>query len=259
MIRIKQKLARGELVRIFGATQLLSTKLVEIVGDHGHYDGLWLDAEHGGLTQRDIELATLAAKASGLEAFVRLPATDYATIMRPLEAGAGGVMVSMIHSAEEAEQAVRWAKFYPRGTRGINNGNRDGRFGRLPIADYVVQANAQTFVGLQIETQGALEQIEAIVQVPDVDLIFVGPADLSQMLGVPGQVLHPDCLAAVDRIATVCARFGKPWGVVPIGTDHGRVMLEKGCRMFVCGFDIHAMHAGLDALKERHSYLDSGA
>ena len=73
-----------------GSGQLLSPKLIEIVGEHGEFDALWLDAEHAGIAMKDIELATMAARAYGMDHFVRLPATDYASVMRPLEAGAGG-------------------------------------------------------------------------------------------------------------------------------------------------------------------------
>ncbi len=255
MPRIKQLLAEGRVVRLFGCGQLCSPKLIEMVGAHGGYDGLWLDVEHAGLTMRDVELATLAADAVGLDHFVRLPATDYASIMRPLEAGAGGVMVSMVRSAEEADRAVRWAKFHPRGERGLNGGNRDGKFGLTPLPDYVTQANDRTFVGIQIETPGALDSVAEIAAVPDVDLVFVGPADLSQILGVPGQFEHPDCLVAIRRIADACRAAGKPWGIVPRGADYAARMYSMGCRMFVIGFDVHALHAGIRAAKERYAGL----
>jgi 4-hydroxy-2-oxoheptanedioate aldolase len=253
MPRIKELLGRGDVVRLFGAGQLLSTKLIEIVGEHGGFDGLWLDMEHAGLTMKDVESATLAARASGMDHFVRLPATDYASIMRPLEAGAGGVMVSMVRSPADAEQAVRWAKFWPRGERGMNGGNRDGRFGLTPLAEYASKANAETFVGIQIETAGAIATVEEIAAVPDVDLLFVGPADISQVLGVPGEFENPRCLEVIQNIANACARAGKPWGIVPRGAEYAARMRAWGCRMFVLGFDIHAFHAGIRATKERYS------
>ena len=92
-----------------------------------------------------------------MDHFVRLAATDYASVMRPLEAGAGGLMISMVRGPAEVEQAVRWAKFWPRGERGLNGGNVDGRFGLMPLAEYTARANAETFLGIQIETAGALE------------------------------------------------------------------------------------------------------
>src|SRR5205823_12328097 len=104
MPRIKQLLAEGGVVRMFGVGQLLSPKLIEIVGEHGGFDALWLDAEHAGITMKEIELATMAARAYGMDHFVRLPATDYAAIMRALAAGAGGLMVSMVRCTAAAEQ-----------------------------------------------------------------------------------------------------------------------------------------------------------
>jgi 4-hydroxy-2-oxoheptanedioate aldolase len=252
MAKIKQLLAEGRTVRAFGLGQLLSPKLVEMVGVHGGFDALWLDAEHAGLGMRDIELATLAAAAHGLDHFVRLPATDYAAIMRPLEAGAGGVMVSMVRSAEEAERAVRWAKFWPRGERGLNGGNRDGHFGLTPLAEYTQRANAETFVGIQIETAGAIAAVREIAAVPDVDLLFVGPADISQVLGVPGDFENPRCLETIEGIARACREANKPWGIVPRGPDYAARMAGWGCRMFVLAFDIHTVHAGIRAAKERY-------
>src|SRR5277367_5632950 len=213
MPRIKQMLSEGKVVRAFGLGQLVSPKLIEILGEHGEFDALWLDFEHGGLPMKEIELATMAARAYGMDHFVRLPATDYASVMRPLEAGAGGVMVSMVRSAADAEQAVRWAKFWPRGERGLNGGNRDGRFGLTPLADYTARANAETFIGVQIETAGALASLKDIAAIPDVDLLFVGPSDLSQVLGVTGDFENPRCLEAIENLARVCADTGKPWGI----------------------------------------------
>jgi 2-keto-3-deoxy-L-rhamnonate aldolase RhmA len=253
MGKIKSMLAAGETVRLFGLGQLISPKLVEIVAAHGGFDALWIDHEHAGLTMKDIEIATLAANAYGLDHFVRLPATDYAAVMRPLEAGANGVMVSMVNSAEEADRAVRWAKFWPRGERGMNGGNRDGLWQLTPMADYVVQANANTFVGIQIETGRALESVAEIAAVPDVDLLFVGPADISQVMGVPGDFENPRCLAAIESVAHACADAGKPWGIVPRGPEYAARMSAWGCRMFVLGFDIHSFHAGVRAAKDRYS------
>lgn len=252
MPRIKELLAEGKFVRLFGLGQLISTKLVEIVGEHGGFDGLWLDAEHAGLGMKEIELATMAARAYGLDHFVRMPATDYAVVMRVLEAGAGGIMVSMARSAAEAEQAVRWAKFWPRGERGLNGGNRDGRYGLMPLPEYVAKANAETFVGIQVETPGALAAVAEIAAIPDVDLVFVGPADISQMLGVPGDFENPRCLDAIAGIADACNSAGKPWGIVPRGPEYASRMAAMGCRMFVLGFDIHAFHAGIRATQGRY-------
>ena len=253
MPKIKELLARGEFVRLFGLGAFKDPRLVEIVGEHGGFDGFWLDGEHSWLDARDVELLVMAARSYGLDHFVRLPATDYATIMRVLEAGAGGVMISMVQSAADARQAVRWAKFHPSGMRGINGNNRDGRHGLLPTAEYVTTANAKVFVGIQIETRGGIDEVEAIAAIPEVDLLFVGPADISQVLGIPGQFHDPRCIEVIDRIAAACKAAGKPWGIVPHGDEYARHMADQGCRMFVLGFDNHAFHAGIRASKEKYA------
>jgi 2-dehydro-3-deoxyglucarate aldolase/4-hydroxy-2-oxoheptanedioate aldolase len=251
--RIKQLLAEGKVVRVFGSGQLLSPKLIEIVGEHGEFDALWLDFEHGGLTMKEIELATMAARSYGMDHFVRLPATDYASVMRPLEAGAGGVMLSMVRSPAEAEQAVKWTKFWPRGERGLNGGNRDGRFGLTPLAEYTSAANASTFVGIQIETRGALESLAEIAAIPDVDLLFVGPSDLSQVLGVIGDFENPKCLQAIEKIAQTCADANKPWGIFSRGPEYSERMRNWGCQLFVLAADIHVVHAGIRSVKQRYA------
>jgi 4-hydroxy-2-oxoheptanedioate aldolase len=159
----------------------------------------------------------------------------------------------MVRSPEDAEQAVRWAKFWPRGERGLNGGNRDGRFGLTPLAEYTTQANAEIFIGVQIETAGALASLKDIAAIPDVDLLFVGPSDLSQVLGVTGDFENPKCLEAIENLARVCADAGKPWGIFSRGPEYSERMQRWGCQLFVLGADLHVVHAGVRSLKERYA------
>ena len=139
-------------------------------------------------------------------------------------------MISMVGSAAEAERAVRWAKFWPRGERGLNGGNRDGRFGLTPLSEYVAAANASTFLGVQIETAGALAEAAEIAAIPDVDLLFVGPSDLSQVLGVPGDFENPRCFEAIESIARACARRASPGVSSPGGRS-----TRPGCATWAAG------------------------
>ena len=221
-----------------------------ILGEHGEFDALWIDSEHGGLTMKEIELATMAARGYGMDHFVRLAATDYASVMRPLEAGAGGLMISMVRSPAEVEQAVRWAKFWPRGERGLNGGNVDGRFGLTPLAEYTARANAETFLGIQIETAGALESVAEIAAIPDVDLLFIGPSDLSQILGVTGQFEHPKCLEAIESIARACRAAGKPWGIFSRGPEYATRMRSMGLPA-LCPGSGHPRHARGNSQRQR--------
>ncbi len=248
--RLKELLAGSKIVTVFSVGQLCHPKVVELLGLLGRYDAVWLDQEHAGLTLQQIEQATLAARATGLDSFVRLTPTDYATVMRPLEAGAGGIMAAQVRSAAQTEQILQWAKFHPRGQRGINNSGVDGRFGTIPFAEYTRRRNAETFVAIQIEHVQALEDVEQIAAVPDVDLLFIGPADLSQSMGIPGQWDHSRMMDAVERVAKAAKAHGIHWAILPRDPGHARRCVELGCRMLSLGIDTWTLSRGLRALQE---------
>ena len=238
----------GRLVRCFALGQLCSPKLVELAAYVGGFDAVWLDQEHAGLTVAQIETAALAARARGIDSFVRLAPTDYATVMRPLEAGAGGIMAAQVRSARQAEEVLTWAKFAPRGLRGVNSTGADGSFGTVPLADYLRRANEDTFVAIQIEHADAVADVERIAAIPDVDVLFIGPADLSQSLGLGGgEWDHPRLWEAVERVAAAARAAGTHWAILPPNPAYARRCVEMGCRMLSLGIDVWAVAKGLRA------------
>ena len=253
MDSIKDRLARNELVLVLAAGRILNHNLVQIVGIQGGFHGFWFDHEHVGFSMESLEVATLAARSQGLDTFVRIAPTDYALVTRCLEAGGGGVMAAQIHSAEQAEQFVRWTKFHPRGARGLNTGGFDALYTKLPIADFCAKSNCDSFVAVQIETLGAVEECDEIAAIDGVDLLFIGPSDLSQSLGVPGEFFHPKCIEAIDRVADACRRHGKHWGAVCVSPEHAGMMVEKGCKMLSPTNDVRLVVAGLGAVKKDYA------
>jgi 4-hydroxy-2-oxoheptanedioate aldolase len=250
---LKALLKQDRVVRVFLLGQLCSPKLAEMVAWQGGFDAVWLDHEHAGLCTAQIEEAARAARGAGLDSFVRLVATDYAAVMRPLEAGAGGIMAAMVRSARQAEEIVTWARFHPRGLRGVNGSGVDGRYGRLSGADYFRQANEETVVGVQIECAEALEEVEKIAAVPDLDFLFVGPADLSQSLGIPCQWEHPRLWQAIERVARASQTHRVPWAILPLGAAHARRCVEMGCRMLSIGVDSWTFTRGLKAVQDDYA------
>jgi len=246
-ITMKSLLAQNRLLRVCALGQLCAPKLVEIIGQHGGFDAVWLDQEHVGLTIPQIEDASRAARGCGLASFVRLNATDYATVMRPLEAGADGIMAAMVRSAAQAEELVRWAKFHPRGQRGVNGTGMDGRYGTLPWGEYSTKANAGSFIAVQIEHVDAVEEVERIAAIPDLDLLFIGPADLSQSMGLPGQWDHPRMWQAVERVARAAGAHNVPWAILPRDAAYARRCVDLGCRMLSLGIDVWFFQKGLHA------------
>jgi 4-hydroxy-2-oxoheptanedioate aldolase len=251
--RLKEQLRQNHLVRVFCLGQLCSPKLVEMIAMHGGYDAVWLDQEHGGLTIYQLENASRAARGCGLDTFVRLTATDYATTMRPMEAGAGGIMAAQVRTAQEAEQIVRWCKFHPRGERGINNTGVEGRYGRTPLLEYMKLANENSFIAIQIENASAVEEVEKIAAIPDIDILFVGPADLSQSLGVPADWEHPLHWKAVERVAHACTKNGAHWATLPLNKDYARRCVDLGCSMLSLGIDVWIVNQGLKAFQDEYS------
>jgi 4-hydroxy-2-oxoheptanedioate aldolase len=248
---IKQRFARNEIVMSAAVGRIQHHNLIQIIGLTGNFHALWFDQEHCGLTTEQLEVGTLAARSVGLDSFVRVAPTDYAIVTRCLEAGAGGVMAAQIFTAAQAEQFVRWTKFAPRGARGLNNGGFDANFGRIPPAEFCKKANRDTFLAIQIETLQSVEECEAIAAIDGVDLLFIGPVDLSQSLGVTGEFFHPKCIAAIDRVAAACAKHGKHWGAVTANLEHCDLLVGKGCRLITPINDVRIVNSGLDAFRSQ--------
>ena len=255
MDSLKSRLARGESVNVCAVGRVFHYNLIQMLGVHGGFHGIWFDLEHVGNSIENLEIGTMAARAAGLDSFVRLAPTDYAAFSRSLECGASGVMAAQVRSAQEAEQIVRWCKFHPLGNRGLNNGGYDAGFGKLGLAEYCEKANRETLVIVQIENAEAIAECEAIAAVPGVDMLFMGPADLSQNLGVAGDFFHPKCLAAMDQISAACARAGKTWGVVTVNQQYAQLCRDKGCRMFSPANDVKLINAGINAIKQGYPDL----
>jgi len=250
MRTLKQRLAAGETTMICGMGRVWHPNLVNIIGLSGGFHGLWFDFEHTGLTIHDLEVATSIARGHGLDTFCRIAPTDYAIVTRCLEAGAGGVMAAQIYSAAQAEEFVKWAKFAPRGCRGLNTGGWDAKFTMTPAAEFTKRANDESYVAIQIETLQSVEECEAIAAIDGVDSLFVGPADLSQSLGVTGQFFHEKCLAAIDRVAAACRNTGKSWAAVAFSPQHAEMLTDKGCRMVSPVNDTKLVVLGLAATKK---------
>ena len=255
MTTLKTRLASGERVVVFAVSRLFHPNVIHVFAQQGGFQGFWIDHEHVGFSNAEIESATVAGKASGLDSFVRIAPTDYALVTRCLEAGAGGVMAAQIQGADHAEQFVQWAKFAPRGYRGLNTGGHDGLFGNLGAAEFCERANRESFVAIQIETLSALNEVDAIAAIDGVDLLFVGPSDLSQALGVTGDFLHPKCLEALDAVSAACKKHGKTWGAVTTTPEHAAVLSEKGCSMLSPTNDVRALNAGVKSVKQTFADL----
>jgi 2-dehydro-3-deoxyglucarate aldolase/4-hydroxy-2-oxoheptanedioate aldolase len=242
---IPDLLAAGKTVRVMSLGAIAHPKLVEIAAHHQIVHGFWIDQEHAAVSQERIENLLLACRATGLDAFARVPPVDYATIMRPMEAGCCGVMAAQIRTLEQVEQVVAWSKYPPAGSRGLFLGNAECHYGKANAAEHVAAANRRRWLAVQIETAEAVKLVEEIAAYDGVDHLFVGPADLACALGVPGEVLHERCVAALEQVAAAVKRTGKTWGTLSRSRDHAAVCRDLGCQLFSVYSDLDVIHRGI--------------
>jgi 2-dehydro-3-deoxyglucarate aldolase/4-hydroxy-2-oxoheptanedioate aldolase len=248
----RKLIAEQRLIRVFAIGRVAHPVLVEMVGLADDYDGIWLDQEHAGLTVEQITVANLACRARGLGCFVRLPTTHYSIVNQALESGVDGVMAARVETVADAEQFVRWCKFAPDGMRGVNSGGADANFTFKPISALTEDANRDQFVAIQIETVSSLNDADAIAALDQVDMLFVGPADLSQELGITGQFHHDKLWEAITTVQAACDRHGKCWGTVSPDPEFAARAVEHGCRLLTFGGDVAAIRLGLQVLKQQY-------
>jgi 4-hydroxy-2-oxoheptanedioate aldolase len=231
-----RKLRSGDFVRVPVVNRVTDPWLTEVVGRFG-FDAVWVDMEHRPFGYDILNPISLACRATGMDLIVRILKTGYSTPMRVLEAGANGLMVPHCRSAEEARQWVEWTRFPPIGRRGFDGAGVDADYMLADPLEHIEHANRETLLILQVEDREAVECVEKIAAVEGVDLLLVGPADLTLSYGVPMQFEHPDVQKAIDRVASAVAKAGKWWGITTGTPEAAQRALDRGARMITCGCD----------------------
>ncbi len=244
----KARLKAGETV-LGCFTRYPNASIVELLG-YQPWDFIVFDGEHGPLEPRDAENMVRAAELRDVTPIVRVTTNQPHIILRLLDTGAQGLHVPWVNSAAEAEAAVQSVKYYPRGVRGLA-GVRAADYGqRASFSEYVQQANAETLVVLHIETAEAVEALPEIAATDGVDVIFVGPTDLSQSYGVPGQSNHPLVQKAIDRIVEVVNASPATLGAMVGNAEGVRQWRERGARYLAIGLEGLLMPAARRFLEE---------
>ncbi len=231
----KAKLLSGEAV-IGCFLRYRDPSLAEVLGYQG-WDFFLFDGEHSTLEPKDCEDLVRVSELRGVTSVVRVPTNQPHVILRFLDTGVQGIQVPMVNTAADAESAVRATKFSPQGDRGLA-GSRAADYGQTTaFNEYVKTANAETLVIVQVETARALTQVPEIAKTDGVDVIFIGPTDLSLSLGFPGQPQHPLVREATDKIAADVAQAGKILGAFASNAESAREWRERGARYIVSNLE----------------------
>ena len=233
---IKERLKAGEKV-LGGWVYGLSPVTSEIMAIAG-YSALLIDQEHGPTELQMIHSQTVAAESRGAQVLVRVPSHDPNHVKRLLDMGISSVMFPMVDSVADAEAVVAACYYPPRGRRGLATGgirasgyghDTKGYFDGIPVRQMVIA---------QIETKGGLEAVEKIAAVDGVDMLFVGPNDLSTALGHFGQGDHPTVRTAIDRIIAAAKAKGKWLGTVPTKERDAKTLFALGFDLVISGSDV---------------------
>jgi 4-hydroxy-2-oxoheptanedioate aldolase len=206
-----------------------SPQMVEMAAYAG-FDWVLIDMEHGTIGLETAELMIMAAEARGITPIVRPRNNASAEITSVMDRGAAGVQVPHINTASDARRALGAVKFGLGDNRGLAAGTRPDSYGLAKaMPDFVREANAQSLVCIQLEHASAIENVDALLAVDDIDVYFIGPSDLSQSMGHPGNPKAPPVKEAIDKTIARIVAAGKTPGM-PATADNLDQVIASGCR-----------------------------
>lgn len=217
--------------------QVGNPSVTEFVGGLG-FDFVLIDCEHSAISLESVQMMLQAIGGSRTFGLVRVPYNHPSFISRILDAGADGIVVPQIGGVRDGRAAVSAALYPPRGTRGLGPGRAMGYGAMICKAS---DLDFRTTVILQVETVGALNELDDILEIPGLDMVFVGPGDLSCAMGIPGRLDDPRLCETIDSIIRKCTSRGCPCGIFAPDGRMALKWIERGVKMVVVGSDLAFM------------------
>jgi 2-keto-3-deoxy-L-rhamnonate aldolase RhmA len=248
MKNLKKKIRTGEAVN--GCWLNLGSSLTaEIVGLAG-FDWVLIDLEHGAGNEKDVLSQLQALEHTDTAAIVRVESAQKQRIHRVLDVGAEGVMCPHINNVDQARMVVSGLRYPPEGTRGVAKMVRASNFGKN-FTEYSSRANENIVGVVQIETPEALNHLDEIAAVDGIDVLFIGPADLTMALGIFGQFDHPMFRDAVTATVNAANKAGKATGILIFNPDDYDTYYNLGIRVIACGSDANFVAEGARSMADK--------
>lgn len=236
---MKTSLRRGEILIGTFVLEFGGSAIATLLASAGA-DFIIADLEHSSFSIETVGRIIRNARGSNLPCIVRVPALERHFVSRVLDAGATGVMIPRVESHEDIEKIKRWTKYAPEGDRGVafGVGHTDyGDFTKLDTRGYVRNANQEILTIGQIETVKAVENLDDILSTGELDVVFVGPYDLSTSMGISGELDHPQLLEAIKKIIRHAQTHNIPLGCYVNDFESGEQWLRSGVQLIACGND----------------------
>ena len=226
-------------------SSLSSNYSVEVIAGAG-FDWLLLDTEHSPNDLESLLTQLQAAAPYPSHPVVRVPWNDMVVIKRVLDVGAQSLLVPYVSTPAEAAAAVSYVRYPPAGLRGVAGTTRASRFGR--VRDYAKRAHEEICLLVQVETQQALDKLEAICGVDGIDGVFIGPADLHASLGYAGEIANPKVKPLIDEAIRRIRKCGRAPGILTPNEADARHWLECGALFVAVGADVGILARGAESL-----------
>ena len=232
---LKERMARGE--SIYGMfLNSGNSVLTEVIGLAG-FDFVLIDSEHGPTDVLKNRELVQAAEYRDVVPIIRVPNSNSDTILKALDIGAHGILVPRVNTAEDAQHIARAARYYPMGMRGVAS-TRASDYGFTPLVQYFGLANQRNLVAVQCQDVACLPNLDKIAAVDGIDLLFIGPYDLSSSMGTPGKVAYPYIEEMVEAVLAVSKQYKKLTGIFTKDPSEAKFYAEKGFNLIIVGTDI---------------------
>lgn len=239
MASLRAALSADRLV-VCLALSMARTPDVPAIAAAAGYDAVYVDLEHAGTSWDTAAMLCSAAIGAGIGSLIRVPSHAPDVIARALDVGAQGVIAPHVRSKADAEALVAAARFPPGGERSVSGPNAVSGYAPTPVAERLAQVDAETVVIAMIESVDALEAVQEIAAVPGLDMLLVGPHDLASERGAPGDLEHPDVLAAIRSVVDACRTAHIAFGVAGLRSARAILSLvaDHGLRFATAGSDV---------------------
>lgn len=210
---------------------------IEVIAYAG-FDFVIIDNEHTAMNIENMVNQIRAAELADIVPTVRIKQKNASEVLQVLDAGAMGVQVPQVDTVEDAQNVVNWAKYGPTGVRGYATSQRSAGYGFMDPIEYAEKSNDNVLVVCYCETLECLNNLDDIVKLDGIDVIFIGPWDLSQALGVIGQPKHPKVVEAIDTIIDKCRKAGIAVGIITSNAEDTKNWINKGIQYFALSSDL---------------------
>lgn len=247
MNNLKERLKNQESV-LGTFLKITDPAIVEIAG-YAEMDFIIIDMEHGPINVESAQNLIRAAEVVDICPIIRVTRNEETDILRALDIGAYGVEVPQINTKSEAEKLVAAAKYAPQGQRGVCRYVRAAKYSSESIERYFKTSNEENVLIAHLEGEEGLRNLEDIISVPDIDVIFIGPYDLSQSLGITGEVNNPKLINEMEKIVDKCKTANKVVGTFVENIESAKQWKEKGVQYLAYSVDVGLLYEAFKSIK----------